>query len=270
MAIITISRQFGSQGTWIAQKLAEVLSYSILDKETLLPMMAEQGITDIEKYDEKKPKFWDSIVMDRFMYIHALQTVVYKFARNDNCIIVGRGGQFLLGRVPGILKVSVVAPRELRIQRLQARLSCSRGEAEMQVRHNDENRQGFHHFFFDIDCDLPELYDLVINTAALSVERAVELIQDALFAEEIAACRDAAVHKLDDFCLGQEVMKNIRCNKRISSPYLDASVEDGVVTLNGGVMSWNDLTVCEHAASEIPGVKKVVNKINFINPWGIA
>ena len=47
----------------------------------------------------------------------------------------------------------------------------------------------------------PELYDLVINTASLSVDKAVELIEDALFSEEIAAYREATLHKLDDFCL---------------------------------------------------------------------
>ena len=270
MAIITVSRQFGSMGTDIARTLAATLSSSVLDKQELLPMMAEQGITDLEKYDEKKPGFWDTIAMDRFMYIHALQTVVYRFARKGDCVIIGRGGQFLLGRVPGVLKVNVVAPFELRLQRVQSRSGCSRGEAEMQVRHSDEQRLGFHSFFFDINCDAPELYDLVINTAAMSVDGAVELIRAALAAEAVETCRDATAHRLDDFCLGQDVMKNIRCNKGIASLYLNASVEDGVVTLDGGVLSRPDLDLCEHAARETSGVKKVINNINFINPWGVA
>lgn len=270
MAIITVSRQLGSLGTDIAHRLAAALSSSVLDKQELLPMMAGQGITDLEMYDEIKPGFWDTIAMDRFMYIHALQTVVYRFARKGDCVIIGRGGQFLLGRVPGVLKVNVVAPFELRLQRLQARRGCSRAEAEMQVRHSDEQRLGFHSFFFDIDCDAPELYDLVINTTALSTDGAVELIRAALAAEDVEACRDATARRLDDFCLGQEVMRNIRSNKGITSPYLNATVEDGVVTLNGGVLSRPELDLCEHAARDTFGVKGVVNNINFINSWGIA
>jgi cytidylate kinase len=270
MAIITVSQQLGSLGTDIAHKLAKVLSSSVLDKQKLMPMMAEQGVTDLEMFDEKKLNLWDTIAMDRFMYIHALQMAVYRFARKGDCVIIGRGGQFLLGQVPGVLKVNVVAPFDLRLARVEVRNGCSRSEAEMLVRHSDEQRLGYHSFFFDIDCDAAELYDLVINTANLSVDGAVELIRGALAAEAVETSRDATNHRLDDFCLGQEVMRNIRCNKRITSPYLNAQVKDGVVTLNGGVLNRPELDVCEHAARETSGVKGVINNINFINSWGVA
>lgn len=270
MAIITISRQLGSQGTEVAQLLAKQLNYNILDRAALEPMMADEGITEPDKYDERKPGIWDTVTVDTFRYIHALQTVLYRHAQQGNCIIIGRGSQFMLRRIPGVLKVNIIAPFVLRVKRIRERYNCEIKDAEMQVLESDQERKGFHRFFFDIDWEAPDLYDLVLNTKIFSPTKSMEFICDALEAVETPKIQEETDIILKDFRLSQEVIKNIRCTKRIHEPYLSAHVHDGVVTLDGGLLDKLDIDLCEHAALEVPGVKKVINKTNFINPWGIA
>ena len=62
MAIITISRQFGSLGTIIAKALKDELKLEYLDKIKLEEtLVSDYGIPEekVERYDEKKPAFWD-------------------------------------------------------------------------------------------------------------------------------------------------------------------------------------------------------------------
>lgn len=73
---------------------------------------------------------------------------------------------------------------------------------------------------------------------------------------------------LDNIRLGQKIITNIFEKKKIPVLYLRASAEDGIVILDGGVMSKTDIDVCEHAAREVSGVRRVINRVNYINSWG--
>ena len=170
MAIITISRQFGSLGTEIAQALGQELHFASLDKKTLEEtLISEYGIPEenIDRYDEKKPPLWDVFSTDKDKYLHFMKSAIYDFARQDNCIIIGRGGQVLLRGIPGTLHVRVLAPKELRIKRLQDRFSYDDRLAGQLIRHSDHDRVGFHKFFFHVNWEDVSLYDLMINTQLL-------------------------------------------------------------------------------------------------------
>ncbi len=60
MLVITVSRQLGSLGTEIAQKVGEILHYEIIDKEKIGKALASYGLPELEleKFDEKKPPLW--------------------------------------------------------------------------------------------------------------------------------------------------------------------------------------------------------------------
>ena len=268
MAIITISRQLGSMGSEIAQMLSQQLNYRFLEKEILAAELRQHGIADMEKHDEKQPSLYTSFSSENYTYIHFLQSALFKFAENGKCIILGRGGQFLLGMLPGTMKIHITAPEELRLQRIKVRFACGRSGAEKIMHTSDRERSGFHKFFFKIDWQDSSLYDMVIGTQWLRPEKAVQVIIDALPVFDTPEILKESQHMLDNIRLGQEIITNIFEKKKIPVRYLRASAEDGIVTLDGGVMSRPDIDVCEHAAMEVPGVRRVINRINFINSWG--
>lgn len=274
MAIITISRQFGSLGTKIAKALKEELNSEYMDKITLEEVLvSEYGIPEenVEKYDEKKPPIWDIFSSDKDRYLHFMRTAIYAFAKKGNCVIIGRGGQVLLQDIAGILHVRVIAPLELRIERIKQQYSYDDRLAEQIIRHSDHDRTGFHKFFFHVNWEDPNLYDLVINTQRFTEENAVTLIKDSLKmlgAEEKKPERES---KLADLCLGQEVITQIAYKDRIPIQFLEAVAENGVVTLRGSTISSEDITYCETVARKVPGVKDVVNEVYFIpNTYGMT
>ena len=123
MAIITISRQVGSSGTEIAQAVASKLQYEYLDKEKIEKALLDRGlpVPEFEKFDEKKPPFWISWQIQSRRFLHLIQTVVYDFARCGNAVIVGRGGQVLLGDIPGVIHLRLMAPYGARVARIMER-----------------------------------------------------------------------------------------------------------------------------------------------------
>lgn len=109
MAIITISRQMGSDGASIAQKVADTLNYKLINHETILEAASEHGLTPeaIEKADEKPPPFVDK--QDHYIEISSqrIQLIILEYALKGNIVIYGRGGQDLL---PGIPHAMYFAP----------------------------------------------------------------------------------------------------------------------------------------------------------------
>jgi len=268
MAIITISRQLGSVGSEIARLLEKQLNYRLIDKETLAKELSQHGITNMEKHDEKQPSLYNSFSSENYIYIHFLQSALFKFAENGKCIILGRGGQYLLGLLPGTIKIHIIAPEKLRLERIKMIFNCDSLKAEKIMKTSDRERTGFHNFFFNVDWQDPNLYDLIMSTQSLNPEKAVEIIIDSLQPFDTEKIHKETQHMLANFRLGQDIITNIFEKKKVPVRYLRATAEDGIVTLDGGVLSRPDIDVCEHAAMEIQGVKKVINKVSFINSWG--
>lgn len=274
MAVITISRHFGSSGTVIAKTLKEELDFEYLDKLKLEELLvSEYGIPEenVERFDEKKPAFWDIFSSDKDRYLHFMKTAIYEFARKGNTIIIGRGGQILLKDVPGVLHVRVVAPSQVRIDRVKERYSYDDKLAERLIHHSDQDRTGFHKFFFHVNWEDSCLYDLIINTQTYSVEQAVSLIKKSLEMFELQKQEEATKQKLAELCLSQEIITQIAYQEKIPIQFLEAHVDNGVVTLRGSTITSDDIERCEAVARQVPGVTDVINEIYFIpNTYGMT
>lgn len=264
MAIISISRQKGSLGSTIGQALKKDLGYAYLDKETLEQhLISKYGFSekDFDRYDERKPTFWEGFIGGKERYFQLLKASVYDFAQQGNCIIIGRGGQVLFRDFPGVLRVSVVAPMDIRIERVSERFSGDRRMAEHIVRDSDHDRAGFHHFFFDVNWEDHHLYDLVINTRYLTVEKGVQLIKDALQAFGTADQQADTENRLRDLCISQQVAIAVCQDENIPIQNVQVTSDNGIVTLKGSVMVAEHIKRGEEAARKVPGVKVVINEL---------
>jgi cytidylate kinase len=268
MAIITISRQLGSLGEEIARKVSESLHYRLLDKQALSAAMRRYGVAEIEQYDEKQPGVYPTLLSHQNRYIHFLQSSIFAFAQQGSCIILGRGGQLLLGALPGVLKVSIIASARQRIARIRKQCGGTGHGAEQTMLHADRERSGFYNYFFQADWKDPSLYDLTLNTDNIGIDRAAGIIIETLKPFDALNIQKKTASMLADCCLGQEVLTCIYKKKSSMAGNLRAMVKHGVVTLEGGVASRGDVALCEHVAREVPGVHKVVNRVKFINSWG--
>ena len=118
--------------------------------------------------------------LDDARYLQALRSVVRELARSQRIVILGRGGQFILKDYPDVLHVLIVAPLQLRANRVMKSLNLDPQAAEREVARSDNSIREFMKKYFRSEPKDPEHYDLVINTEHLSFLAAASIVVDAL------------------------------------------------------------------------------------------
>jgi cytidylate kinase len=182
MAVITVSRQLGSLGCDIADAVAQRLGYRKIwrglinqaARRARTPEMALDILDDLGLFGLKP-----SLSVEK-AYLDAIRELIEELARADNVLIVGRGGQSVLRGWPNTLHVRIIAPLDVRVERLVQRHGITARAALAQVRASDRRRKQFIERAYNVDWNDPTLYDLVLNTASLGVAGASGLICHAV------------------------------------------------------------------------------------------
>jgi cytidylate kinase len=271
MAIITISRELAALGDETAHELAKLLDYRFVDKNTLEERIKAHGVAGrkLARYDERKPSFWASLSQDRDDYLHYLKTVILTEAVEGNCVFIGRGAGVIFKNVPGVLSVFLVAPYDIRIERVKSYFHCDERKARQIIEQSDSDRIGFHRYFFDIDWKDPGNYQITLNTGHL---------HPAVCAESIKYIRDCFctpesepphTKKLKELILGQQVKHHILYEKGVSVHFLEASVSDDTITLYGVANSQSLVEAAVSAARYLAPRQSVRSEIQVVQEYSI-
>lgn len=182
MAIITISRGSLSGGKALAGCLAERLGYPTLGREVLLEAAESIGISEdvFRGKFETAPGLWARLTREREKYILAMQTALAEWCTRGDLVYHGLSGQFLLKDLPGVLRVRLVVPMELRIQAfLDSQPLMSRSQAEDFIQDVDQERARWVRRMYGADVTDPVNYDLTVNLKRLSLQSACDTIAEA-------------------------------------------------------------------------------------------
>ena len=218
---------------------------------------------EVKKFDEKKPSFWDSFLLQRKRFLHSLEAVIYDYARKGNAVIVGRGGQVL----PGVLHVRIIAPFDVRVRRILVAEGGNVKSASRIISRSDHDSAGFLRSFFEVDWEDRSLYDLMIGTEKLSSETAVNLIVASISTPEIQKGAKTIEAKLADLALTQKVevtLMNILGN---GFGNVSVLVKGEIVSLSGQVAAERLREDISHAVKQIEGVKEVYCQFNIMAPY---
>jgi CMP/dCMP kinase len=109
-------------------------------------------------------------------YVRMVDLVIQGLAREGNVLLVGRGGQVLLGDHPTALHVQIVAPLSHRVAVIRERLDLNQRAAQNRIRASDRARFDYVRRYHNADWLDAALYHLTINTGRLSVPTAVDLV----------------------------------------------------------------------------------------------
>lgn len=263
MAIITLSKTAGTLAEEIARAAAKELNYSFVDKEVAAALSAE-GFSqqDQDAFNEKGLSFWEffSLKRDRFKY--SIKTVVLECAQRDNLVLYGWGAQALLKNIPGVLRVRVYAPHEVRLQRITRQQGCDRATAEKIIGKKDHDSAGFIRSFYNYDWEDSTLYDLMLNTATISVNTGVKLITKTLAADEFTQHESNIAEQLTALTLTHRIQAAL--DEIPGAGTINFSHEDGNITLTGMTNSQNVIRECEEAVSDIIGNATLTNSIRLL------
>lgn len=180
--IITIGREYGSNGHRIGELVAEKLGVKVYDKENLAE---EARKTD---YYEDLQAFYEETPVNSLLYVIATRSYnggrqgevpfafIRKIAEQEPCVIIGRCGNYILRNHPDAVNVFIHQPMKERVERIMKDQGISQSKAEMVVEREDKAREGFHTYYTDEKWNLADGYDLTINSSAMSAEDAADMI----------------------------------------------------------------------------------------------
>jgi cytidylate kinase len=186
---ITISREPGSGGKPVAKLLAKQLKFSFYDKRIIedVAKTVRQRKALLESVDERGRSAIEDIIHGAFnpdyvsdvQYINHLGKVILSAAIKGEVVILGRGANFITPFNKG-LHVRIGAPYPIRLERAVKYEKISRAKAVRVIKEVDSRRKEFIRQYFEKDITNPYYYDLVINTADMSIEDTAEHVVLAL------------------------------------------------------------------------------------------
>ena len=191
--IVTIGRQFGSGGHEIGRKLAAEMGYQIYDKELLKIQAKESGIAEkvLESYDESPTNsLLYSIVMDVYPSMNYVGTslnqqifqaqydTIRKLKDQGNCVIIGRGADYILRDCPNLVSVFITASMDIRIRRVAEYEKCPENKARDIITKADKKRANFYNFQTEKKWGHASSYNLCIDSSITGYDGAVMLIKE--------------------------------------------------------------------------------------------
>ncbi|MDR2097922.1 MAG: cytidylate kinase family protein [Spirochaetaceae bacterium] len=271
MAIITISRELAALGDEIAKELARQLDYRFIDRFKLEERIKSYGVTKekLEKYDERKPSFWASLSQDRDDYLHYLKSAILNETKDGGCIVIGRGAFAILNKLPGVLPIYLVSSTDVRIARVKSYFHCDEKRAMHIISQSDQDRIGFHKYFFEADWKDPSNYQLTINTSRLHPSVCAEIIKNLLSNTINSETEDLFKSSMNDLILAQNVIHHVLYEKEIAVHFLEASVSLGEACLFGVASSASIVDAAVNAAKEVPSIKSVKSEIQVVHEYSV-
>ena len=195
--IITIGRQFGSNGRNIGKLIAEKLGVQCYDKELLQIAAKNSGVCEelLQNLDEKPNKsFLYSVVMDPYAFAYnfnnnnyttkinqqafqATFDTIKDLAERESCVIVGRCSDYILRERDDVLNVFIYAPLEARIKTVSERYpDLTENKIKDQITKEDKARASYYNYYSSKKWGKMESYHLSIDSSILTIDKAADMI----------------------------------------------------------------------------------------------
>ena len=193
--IITISREFGSGGYEIGQKLAEKLGITFYDKQ-LEPMEAQESglpLTFVQAHEQRMAHnlVYDFLTAGYAMYnedlppmekLFAAQTRILRriAASDESCVIMGRCSDYILYNDPNSFRIFIHAPTDYRAQRVKETKNVSLEQAYADIERTDLGRSRHYQQFAHREWGNMKYYNLAVDTALYGIDGSASLINEAI------------------------------------------------------------------------------------------
>lgn len=203
--VITISRQVGSAGEEVAQKVAADLGFRFIDYQVIQGAAREAGVSpetvsEAEHSPSLLTRILESLARNPSMpvaawadpvplttsplftsadYRRLIESVIRDLAAEGNCVMVGHAAQVILRDRLDTLRVLVAGTVEPRVRRVMAGMNVDEKTALKTVERTDAERLDYFKRFYDTGWLTACTYDLCINTDRIAPAQAAGVIVQA-------------------------------------------------------------------------------------------
>ncbi|HEV7991184.1 MAG TPA: cytidylate kinase-like family protein [Gemmatimonadaceae bacterium] len=198
MPIITVSRQYGSGGSEVAERVARALGWHLYDNDVVNEVARRLGMSseDVSAREERVPSLPERIasamalgmpevmptVADLAMHpdddriLGMTQRVMEEAVLAGPAVLVGRGAQCLLATRADALHVFCYAPFDALVSYAITNLGVARADARRVVEETNHQREQFVKRHWKRNWRDVANYHICVNTAWLGLDGAAELV----------------------------------------------------------------------------------------------
>jgi len=197
--VITITRQYASGGSEIAQLVGRALRWTVIDNEFVDEVARRAGLPpdEVAQREERAPGLLERLARtlavaspemfiatagvprveeDETTILRMTERVIREAALEGRVVLVGRGAQALLAQRDDALHVYVVASKPWRARLAIERLGVNPAEVNRVVDETDQQRDRYVKTSYGRARQDPLNYDMVLNTERLGFEGAAALV----------------------------------------------------------------------------------------------
>ena len=197
--LITITRQYASGGSDIAQLVARSTGWTVIDNEFVDEVARRAGLpaAEVAQREERAPGVLERLARtlavaspelfitdssvpqverDEATILRITERIIHEAAAEGRVVLVGRGAQAILAEHPAALHVYVVASRPWRLKLAVERLGVDPAKVEKVLDDTDHHRDQYVKRYYGRTRQEPANYDLVVNAERLGFDGAAALI----------------------------------------------------------------------------------------------
>lgn len=188
--IITISRQFGSNGREIGRQLAEYLDIGYYNKEIMEVIANDFGIDpDFFREENRNEQGLFSVAgrhklsaitelsVNSEVYEKACE-LIQGISQRESAVIVGRCADYILKDHPNTIKLFIYSDLETRINWSISEYKVPARKARKFVHDKDERRAGFYEFYTGQKWGASSNYDMMINTSKMKTNDIIKMLSE--------------------------------------------------------------------------------------------
>ncbi len=187
--MITISRQYGTGGHDIGEKLAEKLGLPFYDKDIIAIASkesrfgerafeaAEETATTALGYalsNRSNRSLYGMPLNDQLFMVQA--GVIRNVADRGPAVFVGRCADYVLDGYKEAINIFLQANPDARIKTVMERDRLTAREAEAKIKRLDKSRATYYNYYTDRKWSDLGNYDIVLNVSHLTTEEAADLL----------------------------------------------------------------------------------------------
>ena len=198
MPIVTVSRQYGSGGSEVAERVARALGWKLYDNEVVEQVASRLRMTpaEVSAREERVPSLVERMASAMALGVPEVMPTVADLALQPSeerimevtkrvieeavlagpAVLVGRGAQSMLASRADALHVYCYAPVEALESYAVTNLGVAREDAARVVAENNHHREQYVKRHWKRNWRDFSNYHLCVNTAWLGLEGAAELI----------------------------------------------------------------------------------------------
>jgi len=202
--VVCISHAAGAGGEQVGRLVAERLGFLYVNEEIVARAAAKGGVDAADVADEERRKSLAARALNAIAQgggeawtlgavgplsspeqlgsddIRSLiRETIEQTAARGKAVIVAHAASYAIGHGDGVLRVLVTASPETRTTRVAEAEGLDQAGAARALKESDAGRADYLKRFYDVREESPTHYDVVLNTDALTVEQAAELIAQA-------------------------------------------------------------------------------------------